>query len=154
MAGTNDRSVGDPHQLNRFVQAQEHCYIQALNEIQSGQKCSHWMWYIFPQFDGLGFSSTSRHYSIKSCAEAKAYLNHPVLGPRLVECAEAALKVAGRSALEIFGSLDEMKLRSCATLFACASSADSVFDRLLAKYFQGERDVKTLCLLGIAPDAQ
>ena len=154
MAGANDRSVGDPHQLSRFVQAQEHCYRQALNEIRSGRKCSHWMWYIFPQFDGLGFSSTSRHYSIKSRAEAEAYLNHLVLGPRLVECAEAAFKVEGRSALEIFGSPDEMKLRSCATLFACVSPADSIFDRLLAKYFHGERDGKTLCLLGIAPDAQ
>jgi uncharacterized protein (DUF1810 family) len=154
MADANERSVGDPHQLNRFVQAQEPCYQQALNEIRSGQKCSHWMWYIFPQFDGLGFSSTSRHYSIKSRAEAVAYLNHPVLGSRLVECAEAAFQVKGRSALEIFGSPDDMKLWSCATLFACVSPAGSVFDRLLAKYFHGEHDGKTLCLLGIAPDAQ
>jgi uncharacterized protein (DUF1810 family) len=154
LAGISDRNMGDPHQLSRFVQAQEHCYRQALNEIRSGRKWSHWMWYIFPQFDGLGFSSTTRHYSIKSRAEAEAYLNHPVLGPRLVECAEAAFNVEGRSALEIFGSPDEMKLRSCATLFAYVSLADSVFDRLLAKYFHGARDVKTLCLLGVAPDAQ
>jgi uncharacterized protein (DUF1810 family) len=82
------------------------------------------MWYIFPQFDGLGFSSTTRNYSIKSRAESEAYLNHPVLGPRLVECAEAAFNVEGRSALEIFGSPDDMKLKSCATLFACVSPAD------------------------------
>lgn len=154
MADANDRSAGDPHQLSRFVQAQEHHYRQVLNEIRSGRKCSHWMWYIFPQFDGLGFSSTSQYYAIKSRAEAEAYLNHPVLGPRLVECAEAALNVEGRSALEIFGSPDEMKLRSCATLFACVAPTGSVFDRLLAKYFLGERDGKTLHLLGIAPDAQ
>ena len=146
--------AGDPHNLSRFVQAQEDDYEQALAEIRSGRKRSHWMWYIFPQIDGLGFSSTSRRYSIKSVAEAEAYLSHPVLGPRLVECAEAALRVEGRSAFEIFGSPDDMKLRSCATLFACVSPAGSVFDRLLDKYFQGGRDGKTLRLLGIAPEAK
>jgi len=154
LADPNDRSVSDPDQFNRFVQAQEHCYTQALNENQSGRKCSHWMWYIFPQFDGLGFSSTSRHYSIKSLAEAEACLNHLVLGPRLAECAEAAFNVEGRSAPEIFYSPDEIKLKSCATLFACVTPAGSVFDRLLAKYFHGERDGKTLRLLGITPDAR
>jgi uncharacterized protein (DUF1810 family) len=137
LADANDRSVSDPHQLSRFVQAQEHKYRQALNEIRSGRKCSRWMCYIFPQFDGLGFSSMSRYYSIKSRAEAEAYLNHLVLGPRLVECADAAFKVEGRSAQEIFGSPHEMKLRSCVTLFASFSPAGSVFHRLLAKYFQG-----------------
>jgi len=145
-------SAGDPHNLSRFVQAQEDDYDQALSEIKSGRKRSHWMWYIFPQFDGLGFSSTSKRYSIKSIAEAKAYLAHPVLGPRLTECAEAALRVEGRSALEIFGSPDDLKLKSCATLFACVSPAGSVFDRLLDKYYQGERDGKTLQLLGMAPE--
>jgi uncharacterized protein (DUF1810 family) len=142
--------AGDPHDLNRFVQAQEHDYERALSEVKSGRKRSHWMWYIFPQFDGLGFSPTSRRYSIKSIAEAKAYLCHPVLGPRLTACAEAALSVEGRSAHEIFGSPDDMKLRSCATLFANVSPAGSVFDRLLEKYFQGERDRETLRLLGVA----
>ena len=148
-----DTFVGpaDPHDLNRFLHAQENSYVQAISEIRGGRKRSHWMWYIFPQFDGLGFSSTSRRYAIKSIAEAEAYLKHPVLGVRLVECAEAALCVEGRSALEIFGSPDDMKLKSCATLFACVSPAGSVFHRLLDKYYQGERDSKTLQLLGSAP---
>jgi uncharacterized protein (DUF1810 family) len=152
MADTQEPGgASDPHNLNRFVQAQEDDYRQALAEIRSGRKRSHWMWYIFPQFDGLGFSSTSRHYSIKSLAEAQAYLAHPVLGPRLKECAEAVLDVKGRSAFEIFGSPDDVKLRSCATLFACVSPKGSVFERLLATYYGGERDGKTLRLLGIAP---
>jgi uncharacterized protein (DUF1810 family) len=146
--------VADPHMLSRFVEAQEDGYQQVLTEIRRCRKRSHWMWYIFPQFDGLGFSATSRRYSIKSIAEAEAYLRHPVLGPRLVECAEAALQAEGRSAFEIFGSPDDMKLSSCATLFACVSPAGSVFDRLLDKYFQGRRDGKTLGLLGIAPEAK
>jgi uncharacterized protein (DUF1810 family) len=112
------------------------------------------MWYIFPQLDGLAFSSTSRRYSIRSRSEAEAYLSHHVLGPRLVECAKAALGVEGRSALEIFGSPDNVKLRSCATLFACVSPAGSVFHRLLDKYFQGRRDDLTLGLLGTGSEAQ
>jgi uncharacterized protein (DUF1810 family) len=155
MAHTNKASdAGDVHNLNRFVEAQEDDYEQALAEIRSGRKQSHWMWYMFPQFDGLGVSSTSKRYSIKSMAEAEAYLAHPVLGPRLLECAEAVLGVDGRSAFEIFGSPDDMKLRSCATLFACVSPKGSVFERLLGKYFEGERDSKTLRLLGTAPDAR
>ena len=146
--------AGDPHHLSRFVEAQAEDYEQALAEIRSGRKQSHWMWYIFPQFDGLGFSATSKRYSIKSIAEAKAYLCHPVLGPRLMECAEAVLRIEGRSALEIFGSPDDAKLRSCATLFACVSPVGSVFDRLLGKYFHGERDGKTLRLVGIAPEGK
>ncbi len=144
--------AGDPHDLNRFVQAQAGDYERALAEIRSGRKRSHWMWYIFPQFDGLGFSPTSKRYAIKSIAEAKAYLAHPVLGLRLRECAEAALGVEGRSALEIFGSPDDMKLRSCATLFASVSPAGSVFHRLLDKYYQGEKDSQTLRLVGSAPE--
>jgi uncharacterized protein (DUF1810 family) len=153
MADANERGgAGDPHNLSRFVQAQEDDYEQALAEIRSGRKCSHWMWYIFPQLDGLGVSSTAKYYGIKSNEEARAYLAHPVLGPRLRECAEAAASVEGHSAKEIFGSTDEKKLKSCATLFACVSPAGSVFHRLLDKYFQGERDRKTLDLLGIAPE--
>src|SRR5215468_6851815 len=120
----------DPYNLSRFVQAQEGVYQQALSEISSGRKQSHWMWYIFPQFDGLGFSSTSRRYAIKSPEEARAYLAHPVLGPRLVECAEAVLQVDGRSAHEIFGSPDDLKLRSSASLFASVSPPGSVFERM------------------------
>ncbi len=139
----------DSFHLSRFLQAQNPDYEQALAEIKGGRKRSHWMWYIFPQFDGLGFSSTSRFYSIKSLAEARAYLDHPVLGPRLVECAEAALAAKGQTAHEIFGSPDDMKLRSCATLFAHVSSPGSVFHRLLDRYFQGRKDEQTLRLLGV-----
>jgi uncharacterized protein (DUF1810 family) len=105
------------------------------------------MWYIFPQVAGLGFSSMSQHYAIKSRAEAVAYLSHPILGPRLVGCADAALSIEGRSALEIFGSPDDQKLRSCATLFASVSPEGSVFHRLIDKYFQGMPDSRTLQLL-------
>jgi uncharacterized protein (DUF1810 family) len=142
----------DPHNLSRFVQSQEDDYEQALSEIRKGKKRTHWMWYIFPQIDGLAFSSTSKHYSIKSVEEAKAYLAHPILGPRLLECAEAVLHIDGRSATEIFGPPDDLKLKSCATLFACVSPSGSVFERLLQKYYRGGRDEKTLQLLGISSD--
>ncbi len=141
------REAIDPYDLNRFVQAQKDDYERALSEIKSGRKRSHWMWYIFPQFDGLGFSAISKRYAIKSLAEAKAYLSHPVLGSRLTECVEAVLSIEGQSAYEIFGSPDDMKLRSCATLFAYISPTGSGFDQLLNKFFQGERDSKTLRLL-------
>ncbi len=144
-------NTDDPYNLGRFLQAQEGDYQQALSEIRAGRKRSHWMWYIFPQFDGLGFSSTSKWYAIKSVAEAEAYLAHPILGPRLVECCEAALGVEGLSAAEVFGSPDDMKLRSCATLFAAVSPAGSVFERVLGKYFGGARDERTLRFMGLAP---
>jgi len=137
----------DPHNLQRFVAAQEQDYDQALAEIRSGRKRSHWMWYVFPQFAGLGMSATSQHYAIQSVAEAEAYLAHPVLGPRLVECAEAVLAIEGRSALEILGSPDDMKLRSCATLFAHVSPGGSAFHRVLDQYFHGEPDARTLSLI-------
>ncbi|QJX00331.1 DUF1810 domain-containing protein [Frigoriglobus tundricola] len=140
-------AAADPHDLARFVSAQVGDYERAVSEIRSGRKRSHWMWYIFPQYDGLGFSDMSRRYAIKSVAEAEAYLRHPVLGPRLVACVKAALQIEGRSALEIFGSPDDLKLKSCATLFAQVTPPGSVFDQLLAKYFQGTRDDKTLRLL-------
>jgi uncharacterized protein (DUF1810 family) len=134
----------DPYNLARFVSAQEDNYAEALAEVRSGRKRSHWMWYIFPQIDGLGWSATSRFYAIKNIDEARAYLNHPVLGQRLRECAQAVLGVNGRSATEIFGSPDDVKLRSCATLFALVSPAGSVFAQIIAKYFDGERDEKTV----------
>jgi len=141
-------SVGeDPYNLTRFVSAQEDNYAQALAELQSGRKRSHWMWYIFPQIDGLGWSATSRFYAIKNLDEAQAYLNHPVLGQRLLECAQAILDVNGQSATEILGSPDDLKLRSCATLFAQVSPTGSVFAQLIEKYFDGNRDEKTLQLL-------
>jgi uncharacterized protein (DUF1810 family) len=137
----------DPYNLARFLSAQEDDYAQALAEIQSGRKRSHWMWYIFPQIDGLGWSSTSKFYAIKNRDEAGAYLNHPVLGKRLLECAHAALQVNGRSANEIFGSPDDLKLRSCATLFAQVSPPGSLFEQIIEKFFDGRRDEKTLRLL-------
>lgn len=152
MAGTDPAAVGDdPHDLSRFVRAQADDYARALAEIRGGRKRSHWMWYIFPQYEGLGFSSTAQYYAIRSLAEARAYLSHPLLGPRLLECTEAALQVEGRSAHDIFGSPDDLKLRSCATLFARVSPPGSAFERLLEKYFQGARDDRTLRLLGEAP---
>ena len=142
----------DPFQLNRFVAAQASDYATAHSELHDGRKRSHWMWYIFPQFAGLGFSAMSQRYAIRSIDEAKAYLNHPILGPRLRECVEAVLAVEGKSAHEIFGDPDDLKLRSSATLFAAVSPAGSVFDSLLQKYFADKRDEATLRLLGIAPE--
>ena len=137
----------DPFDLNRFLRAQEVTYAQALSEISSGRKRTHWMWFIFPQIVGLGSSEMARRFAINSIAEAEAYLRHPVLGPRLVECAAAALAAPGRSAREIFGQPDDMKLRSSATLFALVSPAESVFHRLLDRFFSGEGDPRTLQLL-------
>jgi uncharacterized protein (DUF1810 family) len=134
----------DTYKLDRFLEAQERDYDRARAEIQSGRKRTHWMWYVFPQFAGLGASPMSQEYAIRSLEEAKAYLAHPILGPRLIECAQAALDVQGKSATGIFGAPDDLKLRSCATLFAVVSPPGSVFDRLLAKYFDGTRDPLTL----------
>jgi uncharacterized protein (DUF1810 family) len=142
-------SVDDPHDLNRFLIAQADDYQTALDEVTAGRKVSHWMWYIFPQFAGLGFSPTSHHYAIKSVAEARAYLAHPTLGPRLVRVCKAALDVDGRSAREIFGTPDDLKLRSSATLFAAVSPAGSVFHQLLDKFFSGTADQKTAQLLAM-----
>lgn len=137
----------DPHELSRFTNAQAAVYRQALSEIRNGLKQSHWMWYIFPQFDGLGFSSTSRRYSIKSIAEAEAYLKHQVLGLRLMECCEALLGVRGRTALQIFDTPDDIKLSSCMTLFSVVSPAGSVFERVLISFFDGLPDQRTLQLI-------
>ncbi len=145
-AGSN--SGDDAYELARFVQAQEGVYPQALAEVKSGRKRSHWMWFVFPQFQGLGSSSTSRRYAIKSLAEAHAYLAHPVLGPRLQASCEAVLAVRGRSVHDIFGSPDDMKLKSCATLFERVAPPASVFARLLDACFGGQRDEATLRLLG------
>jgi uncharacterized protein (DUF1810 family) len=144
--------LDDPHDLNRFVQAQERSYARALAEIKNARKTSHWMWYVFPQFEGLGQSEMSRRYAIHSVAEARAYLEHPILGPRLQECCEALLAVEGRSAHQIFGSPDDLKLNSCATLFACVSGAGSVFERVLEKYFEGSPDDKSLRLMAADGD--
>jgi len=143
----------DPYDLGRFVSAQAADYDRALSELRDGKKRSHWMWYVFPQIEGLGHSPMSRRYSIKSANEARAYLDHPILGTRLRECAAAVQNVTGRSALEIFGSPDDMKLRSCATLFARVSD-DDIFEQLILKYFNGEHDKETLRLLGVTTEIQ
>ena len=137
----------DPFDLERFVQAQAADYDRALSELRDGEKRSHWMWYIFPQIEGLGSSSMSLRYSIKSAAEARAYLDHRILGPRLRECAAVVNGIVGRLAHEIFGSPDDMKLRSSMTLFARVSG-DNVFEQVLGKYFNGQHDSETLRLLG------
>jgi uncharacterized protein (DUF1810 family) len=142
--------AGVKFDLARFVAAQRSTYERALAELRSGRKRSHWMWYVFPQLAGLGNSATSRRYAIASAEEADAYLKHPVLGARLIECATAVLEIDGRSAYEIFGSPDDLKLRSCATLFARVSTPGSVFARLLAKYFGSQEDEQTIRLLGAA----
>lgn len=139
----------DPYNLNRFVQAQAGVYERVLAELRAGAKRSHWMWFIFPQLAGLGWSPTARLYAIQSLHEARAYLEHPVLGPRLRECAEEVLGVEGRSAHQIFGSPDDLKLRSCATLFAQVSPEGSVFHQLLDRYYEGEPDARTLDLIGV-----
>lgn len=135
------------YNLNRFLVAQENDFHCALEEIRNGEKRSHWMWYIFPQLEGLGFSATSRIYSIKSMDEAVSYLNHPILGNRLVEITSALLSVKGRSAESIFGFPDFMKIKSCMTLFESVSEENSIFKQVLDQYFGGEKDPKTLQLI-------
>ena len=143
---SNTINSNDPFSLSRFTSAQEGIYDNVLAELKSGQKRSHWMWYIFPQLDGLGRSATARRYAIKSIEEALAYLNHPVLGSRLLECANTILALEGKTVSEIFGYPDDRKLKSSMTLFSEVAT-NSVFVRVLDKYFQGERDDRTLQLL-------
>ena len=139
--------MSDPHDLERFVRAQEQDHARALAELKRGRKETHWMWYVFPQIAGLGSSDFAMRYAIRSLDEARAYLAHPVLGPRLIACAEAVLGVTGRSAYDIFGPPDDIKLRSSATLFECAAGEGSVFAQVLDRYFDGARDPATLRLL-------
>lgn len=130
--------------LKRFLDAQETSYPTALAEIKTGKKRSHWMWYIFPQIQGLGMSETSKHYAIKDAAEATAYLRHPVLGSRLVTICQTLLTLQSNDAHAIFGSPDDVKLHSSMTLFAAVPGADAVFGAVLDKFFNGRRDLKTL----------
>jgi uncharacterized protein (DUF1810 family) len=139
----------DPFDLARFLSAQRSSYDLALTEIKNGRKSSHWMWYVFPQLRGLGRSATSQRYGITGKDEARAYLKHDVLGPRLIAICVAALSVDGRTATEIFGTPDDMKLRSCATLFSHVSNADSVFRKIIDKYFDGKPDERTIQLLDV-----
>jgi uncharacterized protein (DUF1810 family) len=133
--------------LGRYVEAQAPVYDQVRRELKAGRKESHWMWFIFPQITGLGQSAMSIRFAIASLDEAKAYLAHPVLGRRLRECARLALDLEGRSARDIFGSIDEMKFRSSMTLFARAAPDEDVFQRCIDKYFAGSPDPATLARL-------
>jgi uncharacterized protein (DUF1810 family) len=140
--------------LQRFLTAQEDTYVSALHELRAGRKDGHWMWFIFPQLDGLGSSSTAQFYAIKSLDEAAAYLAHPILGPRLIECCEALLLAHGTlglSAREILGTPDDLKLRSCATLFSQLIPGHPVFANILSSYYFGQADIRTLELLEESP---
>ena len=136
----------DQFELVRFVRAQELDYERAVTELRTGHKRTHWMWHVFPQFDGLGISPRSVEFAIKSRAEAIAYLAHPILGPRLLECCEVIVGLGDYSVIEIFGRPDDLKLHSCITLFAQISS-HAVFQQVLDKYFDGRLDERTLQLL-------
>ena len=133
----------DSDHLQRFVEAQMDIYPAALTELQAGRKRTHWMWFVFPQIAGLGHSAMARHYAIASRDEAKAYLAHEVLGPRLRECTQAVLAVSDKTANAIFGSPDDIKFRSCMTLFDAVAPGD-MFDQALARYYSGQRDPATL----------
>lgn len=137
-----------PHTLERFIEAQERVYADVVAELRTGRKTSHWMWFIFPQLRGLGRSSTAQFYGIQDLDEAKAYLAHPMLGSRLVECAGLVLEHPSRTAHEIFGSPDDMKLRSSMTLFDAASpTRDTIFLKVLTVFYAGAPDDQTLALL-------
>ena|SRR5271157_3670120 len=139
--------MADPYNLQRFLDAQKPVYDQVLSELRHGRKTSHWMWFIFPQLEGLGFSPTAQRFAISSLEEAEAYLAHPILGPRLSECTELVTRIEGRQASEVFGYPDDLKFRSCMTLFAHATSQNEVFIQALNKYFGGKSDPATLKLL-------
>jgi uncharacterized protein (DUF1810 family) len=143
--------MNDPHRLQRFVAAQDDAgtYEAAVAELSAGRKRGHWMWFVFPQIAGLGQSPMSRRYAISSIVEAQAYLAHPVLGPRLIECAGVLCELRGRTAEDIFGGVDAMKLRSSMTLFACADPPNPLFRRVLDVYFGGIPDEATERLLAV-----
>jgi uncharacterized protein (DUF1810 family) len=136
--------MNDNSELGRFLSAQERDYPTALAEMRQGRKQRHWMWYIFPQIQGLGHSSMAQHYAIRDLAEAKEYLAHPVLGSRLVEISRVLLTLPGNNAIVVMGSPDDMKLRSCMTLFSMVSGADAVFSDVLAKFFKSKPDERTV----------
>lgn len=133
--------------IERYLSAQENAYEQALDEIKKGKKQSHWMWFIFPQLRGLGFTDYNVYYGIESLKEAELYLNHPILGKRLVEITDALLQIENKTALEILGRPDERKLKSCMTLFSLLPQAPEYFVKVLEKYYGGEKDEKTLQLI-------
>jgi uncharacterized protein (DUF1810 family) len=141
MPGTDEK---DPYNLQRFVDAQNPVFAQVCSELREGRKRTHWMWFIFPQLQGLGSSSMARRYAISSLEEATAYLKHPILGPRLTECARLVTRIEGRTIEEIFSDPDYLKFRSSMTLFARATSDNQVITSALDKYFEGEPDPLTL----------
>lgn len=139
----------DRYNLQRFIDAQSGCYEQAMTELRAGKKRSHWMWFIFPQIAGLGKSATAQFYSISTTGEARAYLIHPVLGDRLLSCVQQVNAIEGQNAHDIFGSPDDLKFRSCLTLFAAVAEKDSVFAKAIAKYYPNGADPRTLALMNI-----
>ncbi|MEO8110223.1 MAG: DUF1810 domain-containing protein [Ginsengibacter sp.] len=136
-----------PQNLERFLSAQRNTYQQALAEIKNGRKQSHWMWFIFPQIAGLGFSETSKLYAIKNREEARLYMEDAILGSRLIEISKALLTIESKTANQVFGNPDDLKAKSCMTLFSELDNANPVFEAVLAKYFNGEKDTKTLGLI-------
>jgi uncharacterized protein (DUF1810 family) len=140
--------MNDPHDLERFVSAQEPTYAEAADELRAGRKTSHWMWFVFPQLRDLGQSATAKRYGIASRAEAEAYLQHPVLGPRLKECVALVLAISGRNAHAIFGSPDDLKFRSSMTLFSGVAPEEPIFKEAIEKYYGGKPDPRTIALLG------
>ena len=138
----------DDFDLQRFVDAQEPVYGHVIDELAAGRKTSHWMWFVFPQVAGLGMSSMSRRYAISGLPEAAAYLAHPILGPRLRECTALVNAIQGRTIREIFGSPDDVKFRSCMTLFGEAAAGEEIFATALRTYFGGKPDSRTLAVLG------
>ena len=133
--------------LNRFIQAQETSYNQAFEEVKRGRKVSHWMWYIFPQIQGLGHSEMAKRYAIKDLREAELYLQHSVLGPRLIAISRLLPGIKGKTVYDIFGSPDDIKLRSCMTLFGAVKNSDPVFQQVIDLYFEGKKDDTTLRLI-------
>jgi uncharacterized protein (DUF1810 family) len=144
----------DKFRLTRFLDAQENSYSTALHELRAGKKRSHWIWYIFPQLKGLGLSSTSEIYGVNGLAEARAYLTNPILRQRLLEATEAMLAHESLDAATILGELDALKFRSCLTLFSLADPAEALFAKALERFFDGERDARTLELLRARGDAR
>ena len=138
------------YDLSRFLEAQKNAYDTALREIRAGWKRSHWMWYIFPQIQGLGYSAMAQHYAIRDLGEAREYLQHPVLGPRLIEISEALLSLDESDPRRVMGSPDDLKLRSCMTLFQCAAPDQPVFGKVLDKFYGGRPDGRTLEILSLS----
>jgi len=147
-ATRDTQAMSDPYELQRFVDAQAPVYPRVLEEVRAGRKTSHWMWFVFPQLAGLGFSPMAQRFALASLDEARAYLDHPTLGTRLIECTDLVLDIKSRTVVEIFGSPDDLKFRSCMSLFARAADDPALFNEALDQFFEGVPDPKTEALLG------